>query len=105
MKKFICNDVNSAGQLIKDSGCGEIDYYLMDGYSFGDRILEGVMFKVFYDIVGDLCVDTVESWDENGYLAGLNKEYWLEMVLSYAKNNDIGTCLNCENDICAEVGE
>jgi hypothetical protein len=32
--KFICQN------------CGEVDHVLMDGYDVGDRLLEGVMFKI-----------------------------------------------------------
>lgn len=32
--KFVCDN------------CGEVDHVLMDGYGVGDRLLEGVMFKI-----------------------------------------------------------
>jgi len=31
---------------LKCDNCGAIDHVLVDGYAFGDRLLEGVMFEV-----------------------------------------------------------
>lgn len=45
--KFYCRDCDNQGNEIPDSGCGEIPHVLFDGYSFGERMLEGVMFRAF----------------------------------------------------------
>ena len=63
------------------SNCGDIPIVYFDGYGFGDRMLEGVMFKVSRDSNGEIdvaSVDSVEDWDTDAYLIGLNKEYWME---------------------------
>jgi len=89
MKKFECED------------CGPIDYYLMDGYAFGDRLLEGVLFKVFFNETDELCVkpDALDG----GYLKQLNEKHWMKQALEYAERNDIGECPECGNDVCVEI--
>lgn len=58
----------------------------MNGYSFGDRMLEGIAFKV--EIVnGDLVVNFAEP---NGiYEQTLDQKYWLEQAQRYAEDEDI----------------
>ena len=51
MKKFICEGVDEKGNPIKGTGCGELEYVLMDGYTFGDRLLEDVMFQVRWKFI------------------------------------------------------
>jgi len=107
MKKFICEAVDGLGYSVKGTGCGEIDYYLMDGYDFGDRVLEGVMFRVSYNENDEIVVATDEDWSDSPYLVGLNEKYWLEQALANAQGNDIGECQhrgNCKggNEISAD---
>lgn len=59
----------------------------LDGYSFGDRLLEGVMVKCFLDENGFLEVSFVE--DAEPYMCQLNEEYWLKQALEYAEKTDI----------------
>lgn len=99
-KHFVCEDVNEQGEAIPGTGCGEIDHVLFDGYSIGERILEQVMFKVFLKD-GEIAVDSKDEWDKDPYLSGLNKNYWMERALNFAKKNDIATCPKCGNDVDA----
>ena len=57
------------------------------GYPFGDRLLEGVMFKATIQDDGSMKVEvTPESAD---YLRGLNAKKWLKEALEYAQGNDL----------------
>ena len=79
--------------------CGLIEYALVDGYPFGDRALEGVSFKVTFDKKGNALVDTLDDWNSNNYLRGLNKKYWLEQAVDYAESTDTLECSYCHDDI------
>lgn len=57
-----------------------------DGYDIGERLLEGVMFKVSI-IDNELKVSY--SKEDESYMSQLNKKMWLESALEYAKENDI----------------
>lgn len=78
-KQFVCRNVDSNGYEIPDSGCGIIPHVIFDGYSFGDRQLEGVMFKAFLK-KGKIAVDSVDVWDECPYLITLNKRHWMPLA-------------------------
>jgi len=63
--------------------------------------LEGVLFKAFYED-GQLKVESVEDWDSNPYLSGLNKDLWLTEALSYVQSIDVVSCPHCGNDVAIE---
>jgi hypothetical protein len=102
--KFICDDYDNKGNPIPNSGCGEITHIIFDGYGFGDKQLEQVMFKASV-IDGEVVVDAVDDWDNDNYLKGLNKNHWLGAAKAYQANLDIATCPNCGNDIDAQARE
>jgi hypothetical protein len=70
---------------------------LMDGYSFGDRQLEGVMFIVTVEEDGRLSVQTSPEYAD--YMSSLNEEMWLEEALDYAERNDMFEGLDGTEDI------
>lgn len=76
--------------------CGQIDHVLMDGYVFGDRILEGVMFKVMPDLSVSIAPENAE------YFKDLNQKKWLKAAKEHAKENDIATCPKCQGDVDAQ---
>lgn len=57
------------------------------GYSFGDRLLEGVWFKAELLANGLLEVSTAK--DSYSYMQNLNEDKWLAEALKYALRNDI----------------
>ena len=75
--------------------CGDIEYALMDGYDFGDRILEGVMFRVF----SDGHVETDDDWSKHPYLGRLNAAVWLKEAATCAKEADQLECPKCGSDV------
>jgi hypothetical protein len=82
--------------------CGDIDHVLMDGYGFGDRLLEGVMFEVR---VGKKGLQVRVQDDCSDYFSGLNKKKWLKEAAEYAKDNDVATCPHCGGDVGAQPEE
>ena len=80
--------------------CGKIDEALLNGYLFGDRTLEGVMFKVRKNDDGTCKVEPANgSWDKDSYLRELNKEYWMKLAKEFAEQNDIFECPKCKNEV------
>lgn len=57
-----------------------------DGYSFGDRLLEGVMFRATCEN-GNLVVSFVSPNGE--YERLLNQQHWLVEAQKFAEGNDI----------------
>jgi len=58
----------------------------VDGYSFGDRLLEGVMFDITIESDGSLSAKVDKSAES--YFEDLNKEKWLKEAIKYAERND-----------------
>jgi hypothetical protein len=100
-RRFICEGVDAEGNPVKGTGCGELDHILFDGYSFGDRLLEGVTFKAFLQD-GQIAVDTVDKWDTDPYLVKLNQAEIMDEALRFAQQNDIAECPICHGQIDAQ---
>jgi hypothetical protein len=81
----------------KCDNCGELEYVLMDGYSFGDRLLERVMFEVRKNNNTDFQVNIDKESED--YFNTLNKKKWLKEAKDYASKNDIFTCPKCGDDV------
>lgn len=58
-----------------------------DGYSVGERLLEGLMFSCEIQNDGSIVVEFVELDDP--YVQGLNTAKWRAEALQYAKDNDV----------------
>lgn len=78
--------------------CGKIDEVLMDGYSFGERILEGVKFKVKKNDDATCVVESVDDWDTDPYLRGLNEKHWMGAAKASAESEDFFECPTCHGD-------
>ncbi len=74
--------------------CGEVDMILVDGYAVGDRLLEGVMFKVTHDDEGEVVVNVTE--ESAHYFNGLNEKKWLKEMKDYVDDG---------MDVCAECSQ
>ena len=59
----------------------------VDGYSFGDRLLEGVIFKIYVDQKGKLRAQVHP--DSAKYFSKLNTKKWLKEAVEFAKCNDL----------------
>ena len=58
----------------------------VDGYSFGDRLLEGVIFDITIESDGSLSAKVEKSAEY--YFEDLNKEKWLKAAIKCAERND-----------------
>jgi hypothetical protein len=81
--------------------CGEVDTILIDGYNFGDRLLEGVMFRVKY--VRDKLTATIEP-ESVEYMKRLNKKKWIKECLDFIESADefSGQCSVCGSEVCSD---
>lgn len=70
---------NESGKIFKNA------YF--HGYNFGDRLLEGVMFRATVNDNGELSVECTKSGI--AYFKKLNMKMWSDLALEYAKQNDI----------------
>jgi len=77
--------------------CGEIPCAIFDGYSVGDTLLEGVMFKVYYK--NNILKVELNSKDDKDYCRKLNMKYFNKEALEHAKELDIASCPNCGSDV------
>ena len=83
-------------------GCGVIDYVLINGYGFGDRLLEDVYFEVR---IKDEKFVVALAPGQDEYCHQLNMVYWLEKAQAYAEQHDFGECPHCRSDVCLEEYE
>jgi Asp-tRNA(Asn)/Glu-tRNA(Gln) amidotransferase C subunit len=85
--------------------CGNVDHVLIDGYGFAERMLEGVIFKVFYKD-GKLAAEVMPEHAD--YFADFNQDKWLQECIEHVKQfeDDVeGSCPNCNGDIYLEPEE
>lgn len=75
----------------------KVPYVLVDGYSFGDRILDGVRFLVS-DNSGTPVVMGVEDHAKD-YFNKLNKQRYYNECADYCKELDIASCPVCGEDV------
>lgn len=88
------------GQIICD-GCGrKLDYVLVDGYGFGDKMMEGVMFKVRLSDSGWVC-EGMKDKDTEAYMEQFNWDYWSERCEEFVAGDDVAECPYCGDQ---EVG-
>lgn len=75
---------------------GDEEYAYVDGYDFGDKLLEGILFRIVIENNKFTCnqVD-LESFD---YFETLNKKMWFKSAVTFAKQNDIFIAPNGNSD-------
>jgi hypothetical protein len=82
-----------------------VDEVNVDGYGFGDRMLEGVMYRVKSVngkpvLLGILSVDgNVIDPKDDAYMHGLNNKHWNELCIEYCEDLDIADCSTCGTQI------
>lgn len=67
--------------IYREVSCGYVD-----GYSVGDRLLEGIVFKITTDGANVFC-HVMREHEQR--FNKLNQEYWFGEVINYAKNTDL----------------
>jgi hypothetical protein len=70
---------------------------MFDGYSFGDRLLEGVMFIATIEDDNTLSVK-ISPMSED-YFSELNESKWLDKALSFALTTDFFEGMDGEEDL------
>lgn len=83
--------------VITCEGCGVLDHVTVDGYSVGDRMLEGVTFEVRWTPAGRLIVNVAQKDEE--YFRRLSRVKWLKAVKDFVKDTDTATCPKCNEDV------
>lgn len=81
--------------------CGEIKKVEFDGYAFGDRLLEGVIFIGELDAKSRAVISI--SPDCKSYFRDLNQKKWLTEAKKYLEGTDIVSCFKCKDDCGVEV--
>ena len=77
MAKFKCFDFEDGRET-------NVAYF--SGYPFGDRLLEGVMFKATVLPDGKLAVEVAPK--SKSHMSGLNEKHWLEEAKRWAEQGD-----------------
>ena len=81
-----------------------IDEVDVDGYAFGGRLLEGVIYRI-KNVDGKPKIlglsDGIKVVDpkDDPYVGRLNIKYWNEMCLEYCEELDIANCTWCGDQI------
>ena len=81
-----------------------IDEVNVDGYGFGDRMLEGVMYRVKNnngkpEVIGvQFCGEVIDPKDD-AYMHGLNNKHWNKTCSEYCEELDIAACPTCGDDV------
>jgi len=82
---------------LKCDTCGVIDHIIVDGYCFGDRLLEGVEFMV-KDKNGKPNALGVKPECQD-YFSDLNQKKWLKACEEFCEQLDIAQCPKCGDDV------
>ena len=61
-------------------------FFYIDGYQFGDRVLEGVKFKASLEKKGTVLI--VHGSDSDAYLSDLNAPMWMDSAWDYLSTTD-----------------
>ncbi len=81
---------------VKCESCGSNTVHV-DGYAFGDRVLDGVMFVV-KDIDGKpVCQGVVPGAE--AYFSKLNKKRYKKECEEYCVQLDLANCAACGEDV------
>lgn len=77
--------------------------FLVDGYSFGDRMLEGVMFDVVFQNKEVVSIDVQEG--HRRYFEDLNTTKWLKVAKDYVERKlKTGDEVDLPEDILEKYG-
>ena len=68
----------------------------LDGYAFGDRLLEGVTFEIR---IKNGKVTAATTLGCKSYMADLNEKKWLKEAARFATGYDNLECPNCHSEV------
>ncbi len=85
--------------------CGNSQTALLNGYRFGDVLLEGVWFIVTLSPEGKV-TDFQPTEDSKSFMTPLNAKKWLEdgkeSAQRMADEDDFFTCEKCKDDVVVD---
>lgn len=83
MKQLYGYDENNQEILIEENS------FLIDGYNFADRLLEGVMFEV---IVKENKIDSIKPYKkiDKDYFEQFSEDYWMPIIKEHAETSTDG---------------
>jgi len=80
------------------SHCGkEKKTAYVDGYHFGERLLEGIKFMLEIQDNKLTCTGVAEQDQE--YFSTLNEDKWIDACNEYCEDVDIIKCIDCNQDV------
>jgi hypothetical protein len=86
-----------------------VDVVHFDGYDFSERMLEGVTFQATwvdkldkYIIDGPIDCGKLLDWDNDPYLCGLNKQYWMKEAQDYIDDADVVYAADNDEELARE---
>lgn len=80
--------------------CGKVYKAKIDGYTFGDRLLEGVMFEVTISPTDGSMTADVPDPDGRQYMDDLNFEKWKKRAIDVAGDAESDEAFSCS--VCGE---
>ena len=91
-------------ELFCDNECNKnLDFVYVHGYYFGDRLMEGVLFKVRVVDGNTECFGLHP--ESEPYMTQFNWDYWKARCEEYCINIDIAQCPYCKEDVLVEDEE
>lgn len=90
--------------LFCDNKCNKaLQYVYVNGYDFGDRLMEGVMFKI--EVVDGKAICTGVHSESEPYMIQFDWEHWKKRCEDFCVNADIAQCPHCGEDVLVEDEE
>lgn len=77
--------------------CGEVDYVVVDGYRYGERLLEGVAFEVRRDDDGKYHAQVEEV--ARDYFAQFNQRMYLDQIEADVATEEFAICPKCGDEV------
>lgn len=84
----------------KCDNCGVLDHVLIDGYGFGDTLLEEVYFEIRWKKGQEgKAVEAKVEKSSADYFSQLNQKMFLRQAEEYALKEDVATCPKCRQQV------
>lgn len=92
MRELFCDECNK-----------KLDFIYVHGYDFGDRIMEGVRFKVRVIDSKPECFGLHP--DSEPYMVQFDWEHWKKRCEEFCERADLAECPHCGEDVLVEDEE
>lgn len=85
-------------KTFKCETCGDVEFVVVDGYGFGERLLEGVGFEIRWNEAGTGYTAKVEASSAE-YFSQFNEAKWLKEAAEFTEHEEFAACGKCGNEI------